>query len=396
MNSNFLILIFSVLLCGSSYASIPPSFDCSKAKSTSENLICDDAELSALDSNLSQLHKEAKALVVDQKAFQQATVAAWKLREQNCEDKICLLEWFDSRKQHYQAIIEEAGISSRINTEQAATNQREAINRRTTSVSSTNTRSDPTSKSFVGWTLVLIIFLCVAIPVFFFYKHMKDEEKEKSEKLRALILSAADLMKEIVESHKQELLIRRKQTTITKAYGLIDTAKWEKEKEIFLAQVLAPQLRHFDEIDSRINLSMYLDKVTDDYNNAKLGYSDDMDPYEYEHFVASELDSLGWKTTVTVASGDQGVDVIAEKYGCRLAIQCKLYQNPVGNDAVQQILAGKAFSKAHFAAVVSNAAFTKSAAQIAEVTNVWLLHHDDLARLDKLVTSKSANTDQTT
>ena len=80
-----------------------------------------------------------------------------------------------------------------------------------------------------------------------------------------------------------------------------------------------------------------------------------------------------------------GADVIAEKDGIKVAIQCKLYNNPVGNDSVQQVLAGKVFYGAQFAAVVSNSEFTKSAKQIAEISNVLLLHHEQVGKLNDLI-----------
>ena len=47
-----------------------------------------------------------------------------------------------------------------------------------------------------------------------------------------------------------------------------------------------------------------------------------MDPIEYEQMVADSLTDLGWQTWLTKASGDQGIDVIAEMRGQRVAIQC--------------------------------------------------------------------------
>ena len=43
---------------------------------------------------------------------------------------------------------------------------------------------------------------------------------------------------------------------------------------------------------------------------------------------------------MTNATGDLGLDVIAEKQGLRYGIQCKYYSYPVGNIAVQVAYAG--------------------------------------------------------
>lgn len=49
-----------------------------------------------------------------------------------------------------------------------------------------------------------------------------------------------------------------------------------------------------------------------------------MTGYEFEHFCKSYLENDGFENvTVTRASGDGGVDVIAYKYDVKYVIQCK-------------------------------------------------------------------------
>lgn len=79
-------------------APITPSFDCAKASSTNEKLICSDAELSTLDTEVAAIYKEAKAKTADPASFKKSSVDAWKWREANCHDKACLLEWYTKRK----------------------------------------------------------------------------------------------------------------------------------------------------------------------------------------------------------------------------------------------------------------------------------------------------------
>ncbi len=63
---------------------------------------------------------------------------------------------------------------------------------------------------------------------------------------------------------------------------------------------------------------------------------------------------------------------------CKAVFQVKKYSNPVGNKAVQEIVAGKQFEKADIAAVVTNNTYTASAKQIANSTGVYLLHYSEL------------------
>jgi restriction system protein len=107
-----------------------------------------------------------------------------------------------------------------------------------------------------------------------------------------------------------------------------------------------------------------------------------MSPLDFEANCARYLGMRGWKAKTTKGSGDQGVDVFAQKEGVKIVLQCKLYSKPVGNKAVQEALAGKTYSGAHQAAVVSNQRYTKSAHELAIKANVKLLHFTDLVNAD--------------
>jgi hypothetical protein len=108
------------------------------------------------------------------------------------------------------------------------------------------------------------------------------------------------------------------------------------------------------------------------------------DPYEFEHFVGDLWEEEGWSTTVSQASKDQGVDVIAEKRGTidqKLAIQAKRYSegNKVGSPQVQQYHSLKEQdTNADAAVVVTTSAFSKNAQLWAHENNVKLVDGDAL------------------
>lgn len=115
---------------------------------------------------------------------------------------------------------------------------------------------------------------------------------------------------------------------------------------------------------------------------------EDMDGHDFEHFCADILRSNGYvRVSVTPASGDQGVGVLAEKGGLKFAIQCKKWSYPIGNTAVQEVSAGKAFYKCDVAVVLTNSTFTKGAIELAEATGVLLWDGD---KLDELIHSAAA------
>ncbi|MBD5400706.1 restriction endonuclease [bacterium] len=104
-------------------------------------------------------------------------------------------------------------------------------------------------------------------------------------------------------------------------------------------------------------------------------------PLDYEKRIADLLQEIGFNARTTKASGDQGVDVLADKNGVSFAIQCKLYTKPVGNKAVQEVSAGQKHYNTDYGVVVSNADFTKSARQLANTNNIILLHDTQMEKL---------------
>jgi restriction system protein len=110
-----------------------------------------------------------------------------------------------------------------------------------------------------------------------------------------------------------------------------------------------------------------------------------MTPEQYEHFCADLLREIRWTARVTQASGDQGVDIVAEKRGARIVVQCKKYSKPVGNRAVQEIVAAIAHEDAGRGVVVATNGYTRAARRLAASNRVLLLHHSQLRRIDRLL-----------
>ena len=77
----------------------------------------------------------------------------------------------------------------------------------------------------------------------------------------------------------------------------------------------------------------------------------------------------------TKASGDYGVDVLASKGRNRYAIQCKLYSNPVGLGAVQEVAAGMKHYGCNIGMVITNSTFTSQAVRLAQENGIVLKPH---------------------
>ncbi|WP_232465456.1 lysozyme inhibitor LprI family protein [Burkholderia ubonensis] len=82
------------------------SFDCSKAHSDAEHLICTDAQLASADVELAAIYAKAKAAVTDQVAFKARTLEQWNYRENTCHDRDCLARWYADQRTVLQHIAE--------------------------------------------------------------------------------------------------------------------------------------------------------------------------------------------------------------------------------------------------------------------------------------------------
>jgi hypothetical protein len=63
----------------------------------------------------------------------------------------------------------------------------------------------------------------------------------------------------------------------------------------------------------------------------------------FEEFLFEVFTELGYSVQRTKTSGDQGVDLLLERKGRKIAVQAKGWENSVGNDAIQQVYAGMAY-----------------------------------------------------
>ncbi|WP_432735203.1 DUF4236 domain-containing protein [Ralstonia solanacearum] len=74
------------------------SFDCTKARSDAEHIICSDAELAAADVQLAAIYAKAKAAATNPIAFKERTRAQWNYRERQCHDRECVARWYADQK----------------------------------------------------------------------------------------------------------------------------------------------------------------------------------------------------------------------------------------------------------------------------------------------------------
>jgi restriction system protein len=130
---------------------------------------------------------------------------------------------------------------------------------------------------------------------------------------------------------------------------------------------------------ARDAIASAVEKLAQEQDNIMGRFDPSMTPLEYELHCAKAFSLAGWSTTMTPKTGDQGADIVLKYHDLAGVVQCKLYGQPVGNSAVQEVIAAREYYQASIAIVVSNAAYTTAARQLAAIANVVLLHHDEIA-----------------
>ena len=119
---------------------------------------------------------------------------------------------------------------------------------------------------------------------------------------------------------------------------------------------------------------------------------DSLNGHEFEQWCANLLRRNGFKNVeVTQSSGDQGVDILAEKDDIRYAIQCKCYSRKLDNTPVQEVSAGRAFYNCHIGVVMTNNYFTYPAQQLAKATGILLWDRDRILKLCENIKNQPSN-----
>ncbi|MFH1157474.1 MAG: restriction endonuclease [Pseudomonadota bacterium] len=202
------------------------------------------------------------------------------------------------------------------------------------------------------------------------------------------------IVKDAFNENKFTLLTKYKQMKYTDDYGNIVTDDFINELDYFAETTIAPRIRRevgggygaIDAMAVRSQLIRLFNKLLDS-NSPQLSSLENVETGEdYEKFVGDLIEPSGWSVVYTPKTGDQGVDIIAQKNGIKVAVQCKFYQGSVPNSAIQEIYSGAQFYEAAWGVLVTSGIPTKSARQLAESLGVIYCHHDQVVKeLNRIV-----------
>lgn len=88
-----------------------------------------------------------------------------------------------------------------------------------------------------------------------------------------------------------------------------------------------------------------------------------MEGRAFEIFVAKLFSNMGYKTHLTQATNDRGIDVVIDKYrdDKKAYIECKRYNNTIGNEIVLKLAGACVRDDVEMGIICTTSSFTKSA-----------------------------------
>jgi len=181
-------------------------------------------------------------------------------------------------------------------------------------------------------------------------------------------------------------------------YGTVHPDGWQREKASFVSSRISPRLRAagyenllpslLSAIDSEIerHANSLVDpiptdtgRIPGDEENGKGAV--DAELLNYASHCTALLQNAGWTIDPKPIAYGKAVDILAERDGRKLLLQCKGDSAPVGVEAVQQVHTLKERRQVDIVAIVTHAPFTRAAQQMASANGVHALRDEDLIQL---------------
>jgi HJR/Mrr/RecB family endonuclease len=102
--------------------------------------------------------------------------------------------------------------------------------------------------------------------------------------------------------------------------------------------------------------------------------------HEFEASVASIFRSIGFKATVSRRGGDGGIDIVLEKPGRRIAVQCKRYKKSVGPHVIRDLWGTMNVNGYDEGCIVTTTGFTSGVKSFASDKKIHLVDLNDILR----------------
>ncbi len=173
----------------------------------------------------------------------------------------------------------------------------------------------------------------------------------------------------------------KEKETIIKEKNMIqdDIIRLKNEKEKLLNSINELTSKNQSLLEDKERIMSKINDFREKIGKDNIEYIDEIDGLEFEEYIKDLLERLGYKNVIkTPASGDFGIDVIAEKDNIKYGIQCKNYKEQLSNKCVQEAYSGKKYYKCHVGVVVTNSYFSPHAKEQAKSTGIILWDRDKL------------------
>lgn len=114
-----------------------------------------------------------------------------------------------------------------------------------------------------------------------------------------------------------------------------------------------------------------------------------LNPYDFERYVANLFRSKGYKVQLRGRSGDAGVDLMLTQPGGKKAIvQCKRYRRPIGPDIIRELYGTLMHERVAHAFLVTTADISDSAREWAQGKPMTLVDGAALAEIAAVLDAK--------
>ena len=105
-----------------------------------------------------------------------------------------------------------------------------------------------------------------------------------------------------------------------------------------------------------------------------------MTGHAFEQAVANLFRNIGFTADVSNRGGDGGVDIILQKAGRRIAVQCKRYKSAVGPHVIRDLWGTMNYLGFNEGCIVTTTGFTKGVTTFAEDKNIFLIDLNDILK----------------
>lgn len=223
--------------------------------------------------------------------------------------------------------------------------------------------------------IYFVILLIVGYFIYNWYKNWKAKEVNKSVKSFEYLINKVN---RIVAQNVHQLSVQRKKSVYIDSYGGENIANWyNTEIPYFVLNYIYPKLSDTEILYFEMEQDSFFQLIDAAAKSisTKTPFKENMTGVDFEQFCAQKLEEEGWIVHATKNTGDQGIDLIIEKEMMKVGVQCKKYAKPVGNKAVQEVIAGLSYYGLAYGVVLTNSTFTKSAIELANMNNIKLIHY---------------------